>query len=79
IFPNPVHGSVQVEISCETSQALEIHLYNNAGKLEAVLFSDRISQGTHTIPLNLNEIVPGLYQLCLLPSDGKIVKKIIVL
>ncbi|MBP6977334.1 MAG: T9SS type A sorting domain-containing protein [Lentimicrobiaceae bacterium] len=79
IFPNPAHGSAQVEISCETSQALEIHLYNNAGKLEAVLFSDRVLQGTQTIPLNLNKFVPGLYQLCLLTSDGKIVKKIIVL
>lgn len=79
IFPNPAHGSAQVEISCERSQALEIHLYNTGGKLEAVLFRDRVSPGTHTIPLNLNELPAGLYTLCLLPFEGKIVKKIMVM
>ncbi|HNS16800.1 MAG TPA: T9SS type A sorting domain-containing protein [Bacteroidales bacterium] len=79
IFPNPAHGTAQVEISCETSQALEIHLYNSGGKLMVVLFRDRISPGTHTIPVDLNEVPAGLYHLCLLPSEGKIVKKILVL
>ena len=78
-FPNPAHGSAQVELSCERSQALEIHLYNSGGKLMAVLFRDRISPGTHTIPVDLSEVPAGLYTLCLVQSEGKIVKKIMVL
>lgn len=79
IFPNPAHGSVQVEISSEITQMLVIHLYNLEGRLIGIPFRDHLSPGNRMIRLDLKAIPPGLYHLCLFPSEGKIVKKIMVL
>ncbi len=56
IFPNPCHGAVQVELSCESGSRTIIELYDAMGKL---VQSKQIDAGTLQLTLSVPE--PGLH------------------
>ncbi|TNE56059.1 MAG: T9SS type A sorting domain-containing protein [Bacteroidetes bacterium] len=67
IFPNPVQANQQVQIECNQSRNLTLHVFDTFGKL--VLDRDLSEERTFFI-----ELSAGLYQLVLYDLSGRIIQ-----
>jgi hypothetical protein len=71
VYPNPVQNTCWVSIQSETSQAINLRVYDSRGALlkqQAV----NIQAGNNQFALSLNSFIPGSYSLVVTMSDGKV-------
>jgi hypothetical protein len=71
VYPNPVQNTCWVNIQSETSQAINLRVYDSRGALlkqQAV----NIQAGNNQFALSLNSLTPGSYSLVVTLGDGKV-------
>jgi len=67
-FPNPTTGAFKVKIPTNSRGALNLQLYDNAGKL---LMAKRVELGTTDVPMRISRFPAGTYQLVLEGFEAK--------
>jgi hypothetical protein len=60
-FPNPFHSSTTITYTLPNDSHVTLQVYNNTGKLIALLADDDESAGPHTLPFNTGSLAPGIY------------------
>ncbi|GEM_PF-4189067 len=60
-YPNPFNPATTIRFSISRSTYVTLKVYNLLGKEVAVLLSDVIDAGTHTIKFNASRLKSGLY------------------
>jgi hypothetical protein len=71
VYPNPLQNTCWVNIQSETSEAINLRVYDSRGALlkqQAV----NIQAGNNQFALSLNSLTPGSYSLVVTWSDGKV-------
>ncbi|MBO4282797.1 MAG: C10 family peptidase [Bacteroidales bacterium] len=70
VYPNPAHGIIRIETTTGTG---EVELRNTLGQKVA----GQSLSGTLT-ELNVGQLSPGVYFVCLIQGEGKIIEKIVL-
>ena len=69
VTPNPVTDMARFALSIEQGGTVSIRLYNSLGETVTILPDRVLSAGTHTITLNLENVLPGIYY-CRITTNG---------
>ena len=71
VYPNPVQNTCWVNIQSETSQVINLRVYDSRGALLKQQATE-IQAGNNQFALSLNNFTPGSYSLVVTRSDGKV-------
>lgn len=79
VYPNPANQNetAQVTVYTATQTVGNIAIYDRLGKRVWVQ-EDTWAAGTHQIPINLQNIAPGIYQVVFTTSEGRSTQKLLV-
>ena len=78
IFPNPFEEFTNVNFSMETSENVELSVYNVTGKVVYNLKQGIMKSGSHSIKIDARDLKPGVYFVSLKIGDKLLTKKISV-
>lgn len=62
-YPNPFVARTNVSFSLKQAEDIDLRLYDMLGREVAWLFSGRQTEGSHSLVLERNDLVPGVYVL----------------
>lgn len=79
-YPNPGKNTTSVDIIMPEADKVEFKIYNIQGKLIQTVLNEYLNTGKHTIQINLDYLIPGVYIYRVATSSGLYVttKKMIV-
>jgi len=79
VHPNPILDQ-NFTISIESDKQIDaaIYVYDVTGKAVVNNLQEQISQGRNSIPIQLNNVATGLYNLIIKTSEGIISEKLII-
>jgi hypothetical protein len=78
IYPNPTSGSLILELNSQISEELHIELYAQQG--EIVFEMDHfLQEGVNQIPIDVSELIPGMYFVRIVSTGGSRVHKFVKL
>ncbi|MBX7109553.1 MAG: Ig-like domain-containing protein [Chitinophagales bacterium] len=78
VYPNPCQSTATVDFTAASAGALQIILYDAAGKQLKTLLQENVSQGHHAITINVADLTPGIYLLKAWLNNVVMMKKIAV-
>jgi len=78
IFPNPNHGTVQVNIQLAESAAVRLEVFNLFGQLQTTGLDARLTAGEHQEQLNLQHLPSGIYLMQINSGASQSVKKLVI-
>lgn len=81
IYPNPVRGSMNVQIICEKPDEIRIELVDISGRVNSpVLYKGTLVKGSNRIiiPLSQGSFIPGLNAIRISTRDQVISRKVVV-
>ncbi len=78
-FPNPFNPETTIKFNLNSSGIVKLEVYNNAGKLVAILANKYYSAGNHEIIWNASKFPSGIYLYRLNSGKYSIAKKMILL
>ncbi|HLT48159.1 MAG TPA: T9SS type A sorting domain-containing protein, partial [Rubricoccaceae bacterium] len=61
VHPNPIRGSAAVTLTLARPSEVEVAVYDVLGRRVAVLASERLSAGRHTLALEAGQLPAGVY------------------
>jgi hypothetical protein len=71
VFPNPAIDLTTIEFNIHQSAMTSIRLYDQQGKLIALLFEDKVKSGLNRIQFNMSTLPSGIYYLDIRTSAGE--------
>lgn len=74
-YPNPFNAVTVVEVAIPLAGQLELALYNTLGQQCRVLFTGRLSAGTHRFELDAANLPSGCYLLRLDHETGQLMRR----
>jgi hypothetical protein len=75
IYPNPNHGTINIEFAdFEFYRSIDLYIYNIQG---GIIYSSKIKLITNQYTLILSFLKPGFYFISVLQKDKVFVKKIV--
>ena len=75
VYPNPVEDIMSVDLTLENEGPLQIRIYDMSGALSKSLDLD-LERGKSSVQVNVFDLTPGLYNVCLITEAGETVKKV---
>jgi plastocyanin len=78
VFPNPVRGVSQLNISTKKTTPVTINLFDANGRMIHQLYYLQIQPGEITLPFNAVALSKGTYFLLMRTSEGTLKKQILV-
>ncbi len=63
VYPNPSTGLFYTNVNLEAPSTLEFSLFDISGRMVLSIPSNSYSEGSHTITLSTNNLLPGVYIL----------------
>jgi len=78
VYPNPFVARTNVSFSLKEAADVEISLYDMLGREVALLFAGRKGEGSHSLVLERNNLVSGVYLLKLQAGNTLKTQKVIV-
>ena len=78
LYPNPVHGMLNVEISTKVSQTANIAILNANGAV-VKSFSKELTTGKTILTENTTNLQPGIYYMTITQNGQRIIKKFVVI
>lgn len=78
-FPNPFHGTSQVEINLTASAKVSLEVYNLVGQKVYELPSSDLGSGSHTLVIDATNLKPGIYTYSVITNNERSTRKMIVI
>jgi Concanavalin A-like lectin/glucanases superfamily/Secretion system C-terminal sorting domain len=69
-YPNPVITRSAIGLSLQKKQTVQLDLYNSGGIKVRTLFSGEAREGTHTVSVNADNLISGIYFYTIRASNG---------
>ncbi|MCK4328825.1 T9SS type A sorting domain-containing protein [candidate division WOR-3 bacterium] len=79
ITPNPISKSATLNFSVPRNEHVSIRIYDVTGSLISILTNERFNAGKHTLTINTDELVSGVYFLKMVVGKYSSVRKFLVL
>lgn len=73
-YPNPANGTTTVYFNVPTDSKTSIDIYNLSGQLVKTVLNEEMSQGNHSVEINLSDLREGVY-FCNLRTNGNSVNQ----
>ncbi|MCK4980455.1 MAG: T9SS type A sorting domain-containing protein, partial [Candidatus Delongbacteria bacterium] len=70
-YPNPFNPTTTISFSISKMQDVKLSVFNSSGQLVKELVNDKLSNGSHTILFNAENLNSGIY-FYTLETDNKI-------
>jgi hypothetical protein len=77
-YPNPADGLIRIEYELPEAGAVELAVYDLAGRRVATLHSGEQTAGRHTVSWNAAEAAPGVYLYRLSADEGSLTRRLVV-
>ncbi|UCC79949.1 MAG: T9SS type A sorting domain-containing protein [Candidatus Zixiibacteriota bacterium] len=77
--PNPFSPIAGINFTLEKEDSVKVVVYDIDGNSKGVILNSLLKPGKHSIEVNTENLVSGIYFVRITTSDGSIVKKITVL
>lgn len=78
VYPNPATEQAFVSFVLKKASSLKISIWDIRGKYIKTLSHDFYHSGTHTLPISLNSISPGIYFIKMQSENNLDVQKILI-
>jgi photosystem II stability/assembly factor-like uncharacterized protein len=78
ITPNPVAFQTSLTFNLQKKMNLQIQIYDNSGRLVKNVFNGTLSQGEHTMMVDLPDLSNGVYQCHLFTQGDSICKPFVI-
>jgi hypothetical protein len=78
-YPNPFSPIAGINFTLEKEDSVKVVVYDIDGNSKGVISNSLLKPGEHSIEVNTENLVSGVYFVRITTSDGSIVKKILVL
>jgi hypothetical protein len=78
LYPNPAKGKAFVEFALRQTSPVSIEILSIDGRRQLVLPPSVMSQGHHTVELDLDGLPSGAYWIRLITQDGATVRKLVI-
>lgn len=76
-FPNPFEDYFDLEVEIESSNQMDIRVYNSLGQLVRILNNRTLSIGSNLIKINAADLGPGIYFIRLESGDKEMSVKLV--
>lgn len=71
-IPNPFNDFTNVQYQISKQSPVSIMLFNAVGQAQRELLNDReVEPGTYTVPVDMNDLAPGVYFLTIQTASGR--------
>ena len=78
VQPNPTAGATRLILNTTENRQVDISLYNLTGQQVKTIFSDKnLFAGRHDIPINLEQLPPGVYYLKIATDQRKEILRVL--
>jgi len=79
VFPVPANSNATVSFTLRSPEKVTIDLYDGNGKkLNTVLQSKSYATGKHTLPVDVNQMAPGMYYFRISTEKISTLKKLVI-
>jgi hypothetical protein len=75
VFPNPTPSNCTLKIST-SNERVEVLIYNLNGQMVKEIGANNLSAGTHLIPCETNDLIPGTYLIQVYKNSGNLSLKL---
>ncbi len=78
-YPNPFNSGTKIEFNLTERSMTELSIYNVLGEKVSTILNREMSQGLHSITIELNDLSSGIYYYMLKTENGQAMRKMILL
>lgn len=78
-FPNPFNPSTILQFSLPTTSEVTVAIYDATGRMVQEAFSGTLSQGQHSLTLNMGQFASGVYLAKVTTQQGQVAKRMVLL
>jgi len=78
-YPNPFNPTTEIRYTLDKPGRVKLNVYDEIGRLTAVLVDGKESAGSHTVTFNASQLPSGLYFYKLHTGSKILVKKMILI
>ncbi|MCK4255358.1 T9SS type A sorting domain-containing protein, partial [candidate division WOR-3 bacterium] len=79
VIPNPLTRTAKVTFTIPNNEQVSIKIYDVTGSLISILTKERLNTGKHTLTINTDELVSGVYFLKMVVGKYSGARKFLVL
>jgi choice-of-anchor B domain-containing protein len=78
IYPNPARGAATLTLGMHEAGAVEVVLYDAAGRAVGTVFAGTLGEGEHTLPVDTEALPAGTYLVRASTAQGQVSRTITV-
>lgn len=78
VFPNPANDNVSLELGVSQTSNFDVTIINTLGQAVQNVYNGEMSQGSHTLDVNVAGLSAGVYNMEIVSNNQKTVKRFVV-
>lgn len=78
VYPSPANDNVSLELGISKASSFEISVINTLGQVVQSVYKGEMTQGNHTLDVNVAGLSSGVYNMEIVSNNEKTVKRFVV-